>query len=153
MEFDGTPQSQAALLQADAERLVPVALYHQPHEAHLARLRLEAEGLRAVLEGEHMGGLAWPPTSGVRVLVPAWQREAARAALAEEDTSPSPSSADFVTADLDATRCPGCGSLRVRDARVGGAGQGPRWRVLGLPLPFLRRRAECRHCGHRWLPG
>ena len=61
-------------------------------------------------------------------------------------------SADWVTGDLDATRCPRCGSLRVRDARVDASGRGFRWRVLGVPLPFLRRRASCRHCGHRWLP-
>ena len=149
MDFDGT-QSQAAFIQADAERLVPVALYHQPHEAHLARLQLEAEGLRSVLEGEHMSGLAWPPTSGVRVLVPAWQVEAARRVLRSAEAQQG--SADFVTGDLEATRCPDCGSLRVRDARVSASGQGFRWRVLGVPLPFLRRRARCRQCGHRWVP-
>jgi hypothetical protein len=152
VDFDGT-QSQAASVQADAERLVPVALLHQPHEAHLARLRLEAEGLRCVLEGEHMSGLAWPPDSGVRVLVPAWQRETARRVLAEcEAPARARGSADWVTGDLDATRCPSCGSLRVREARVAASGRGPRWRVLGVPLPFLRRRAACRHCGHRWVP-
>ena len=152
MEFDGT-QTQAAFVQADAERLVPVATYHQPHEAHLARLRLEAEGLRCVLEGEHMGGLAWPPTSGVRVLVPAWQVELACGVLgACEPGVGAAGSADWVTGDLEATRCPVCGSLRVRDARVSAAGGGFRWRVLGVPLPFLRRRAACRQCGHRWVP-
>jgi len=153
VEFDGT-QSQAAFVQADAERLVPVALYHTPHEAHLARLRLEAEGLRCVLEGEHMSGLAWPPTSGVRVLVPAWQVEPARGVLrsCEATSGAVHGSADWVTGDLEATRCPDCGSLRVRDARVHASGQGFRWRVLGVPLPFLRRRATCRQCGHRWVP-
>lgn len=149
MEFDGT-QSQAAFVQAGADRLVAVALYPQPHEAHLARLRLEADGLRCVLQGEHMSGLAWPPASGVRVLVPAWQRDAAQRVLAECDAQTG--SANWVTGDLDATRCPRCGSLRVRDARVDASGRGFRWRVLGVPLPFLRRRASCRHCGHRWLP-
>jgi len=148
VDLDGT-QSQAAFVQADAERLVPVALLHQPHEAHLARLRLEAEGLRCVIEGEHASGLAWPPASSVRVLVPAWQSEAARRVLARGEAS---GSADWVTGDLDATRCPQCGSLRVREARVAASGNGARWRLLGVPLPFLRRRAACRHCGHRWVP-
>jgi hypothetical protein len=149
VDFDGT-QSQAARVQADAERLVPVALHHRAHEAHLARLRLEAAGLDCVLEGEYVSGLAWPPASSVRVLVPAWQRETARRILAEGDATSG--SADWVTGDLDATRCPLCGSLRVREARVSSSGRGPRWRVLGVPLPFLRRRASCRHCGHRWVP-
>ena len=149
MEFDGT-QSQTAFVQADAERLVAVALYPLPHQAHLARLRLEAEGLRCVLQDEHMGGLGWPPAAGVRLLVPAWQRSRARSVLAACERQPG--SADWVTGDLDATRCPSCGSLRVREARVDGSGRGFRWRVLGLPLPFVRRHASCHHCGHRWLP-
>jgi hypothetical protein len=148
VEFDGT-QAQTALVQADAERLVPVAVYSLPHEGHLARLRLEAEGLRCVLQGEHMSGLAWPATAEVRLLVPAWQRERAAAVLSA--CAPQRGSADWVTGDLDAPRCPTCGSLRVSDARVGAGTPGRRWRVLGVPLPF-RRRSLCRHCGHRWVP-
>ncbi len=149
MEFDGI-QAQAAFGQADAERLVPVAQYPRPHEAHLARLRLEAEGLRCVLEGEHMSGLAWPPAAGVRLRVPAWQLERARAVLAA--CEPRRGSADWVTGDLEARRCPRCRSLRIRDARVDESAGGFRWRVLGVPLPFVRRNASCRQCGHRWVP-
>jgi len=148
VDFDGT-QAQSALVQADAERWTTVAVYPLPHEAHLARLRLEAEGMRCVLEGEHMSGLAWPTTAGVRVRVAAWQVEAACAVL--EACEPRRGSADWVTGELDATRCPDCGSLRVREARVEPGGDA-RWRVLGVPVPFLRRHASCRHCGHRWVP-
>jgi hypothetical protein len=138
VESSGT-QTWSALLQAEADRPVAVAEYAQPHEAHLARLRLEAEGIPCDLQGEHAGGLAWPPAAGIRVCVRRWQEPLARRVLAE--CEPRASSADWVTGDLDAPRCPSCGSLRVRP-----------WLARSLALPFLRRRADCRHCGHRWLP-
>jgi hypothetical protein len=140
-------QSQVAFLQAEAERPVTVALFHQPHEAHLARGRLESEGIHCALRDELMGSLAWPPDMGVRLCVPAWQAEHARRVLAA--CEPRESSADWVTGELDALRCPRCGSLRVR---IAPARSGSGWRLLGLPLPFSRRRAGCRRCAHRWTP-
>jgi DNA-directed RNA polymerase subunit RPC12/RpoP len=143
VESSGT-QSWSALLQADADRRVTVAVFGQPHEAHLARLRLEAEGIESEVHGEHMGGLAWPPAAGIELRVRRWQEDLARQVLAE--CEPRASSADWVTADLDAPRCPRCGSLRVRPALAAGGG----WLARTLALPFARRRADCRHCGHRW---
>jgi hypothetical protein len=117
-----------AELQVEANRLVAVAVYDRPHEAHLARLRLEAEGIECLIQDEHMGGLTGPPLFSVRLHVRRWQRDRARAVLA--DCEPRTGSADWVTGDLEAPRC-------------------PRWLLLGLPLPS-RDRSGCRHCGHRW---
>jgi len=143
MESSGT-QTWSALLQADADRPVTVAVFAQPHEAHLARLRLEVEGIPSELQGEHMAGLAWPPAAGIQLRVRRWQETVARRVLAE--CEPRESSADWITGDLDAPRCARCGSLRVRAALGSGGG----WLARTLALPFLRRRADCRHCGHRW---
>lgn len=138
-------QSEAAALQAEADRLVVVARFDGPHQAHLARLALEAEGIEAELQGEFTGGLSWPPNGMVRLCVRAWQQQAAREALAaSEQTS---SSADWLTDDLAAPRCPRCGSLRIAEPL-----RPTRWRVLGLSLPFGRNQARCRHCAHRWVP-
>jgi DNA-directed RNA polymerase subunit RPC12/RpoP len=137
----------AALLQAEADRRVTVAWFDQPHEAHLARLRLEAEGIDCALEGEHAGGLACPPAASVRLRVRAWQEPAARTVLSA--CEPRPSSADWVTGELDAARCPRCGSLRVAEPLR--PRRGPRWRWLELSLPFARSHARCRHCAHRWV--
>lgn len=144
MDPRGT-QSQTAFIQAEADRLVRVACFAHPHEAHLARLQLETEGIEAVLEGEYAGGLSWPPAAGVGVRVRAWQEARARDVL--EAGEPRPDSADWITGDLDATRCPACGSLRIVEPLHGRRG---RWRVLGLPLPFGGARCRCRRCGHRW---
>ena len=150
-------QSQVTMLQAEADRLVTVAVYDQPHEAHLARLRLESEGIECRLHGEHMGGLAWPPARGVHLRVRRWQEPAARRVLL--DCEPRESSADWITGDLEAPRCPRCGSLRVRPplgrTRTSAADVRRRrggWLAQLATLLFPRRRAGCRHCGHRWTP-
>lgn len=144
MEPPSGRQDQTARLQAAADRRVAVARFDRPHEAHLARLRLEAEGIEATLEGEFAGGLAWAPIGVVRLCVRAWQEAAAREALADAETRAT--SADWLTDDLDAPRCPRCGSLRVWEPLR----PRTRWRLLGLPLLFARDRARCRTCAHRW---
>ncbi len=143
MDLGGT-QSQSAYIQAAADRLVTVACFAHPHEAHLARLQLETKSIESVVQGEFAGGLSWPPTGVVRLRVRAWHEKRAREVLSAcgERTS-----SDWVTADLAATRCPACGSLRVteplRPTR--------RWRVLGRALPFGGARCRCRECGRRWV--
>jgi hypothetical protein len=133
---------------------VAVAVYDRPHEAHLARLRLEAEGIECALQDEHMGGLTGPPIFGVRLHVQHWQSGAARRVL--DDCAPrsaaaaSADSADWVTGDLGAPRCPRCGSLRVEPDRWTAAGRVRAWLSLGLGLPFRRHDRGCGHCGHRW---
>lgn len=141
--MDG-PQLESAALQAEADRPVLVARFDRPHEGHLARLSLEVEGIEAVLEGEYAAGLAWTGSGTVRLFVRAWQEPAARRVLEAE--AHQPSSADWLTDDLSASRCPRCGSLRV----VEPLGPPRRWRWLGLPLPFARSDARCRNCAHRW---
>ena len=148
MEPPPGTQTQAAELQAEANRLVTVARFDQPHDAHFARLLLEAEGVDCTVLDECMGGL---PTAGgwVRLEVRHWQASRARALLADCEGRHE-TSADWVTADLDAPRCPRCGSLRVAPTRLTRRGRAASWLLLGLPLPFVRRRNGCRHCGHRW---
>jgi hypothetical protein len=54
------------------DRLVTIASFATPIDARLAMNRLEAEGIRAALEGETMTGLAWHLTGaigGVKLLV------------------------------------------------------------------------------------
>jgi len=142
-------QPQVADLQAEANRLVAVAVYDRPHEAHLARLRLEAEGIECLLQDEHMGGLTGPPLFAVRVHVRRWQQDRARAVLA--DCEPRTGPTDWVTGDLEAPRCPRCGSLRIAPERWTAPRRAVRWILLGFPRQG--DRSACHHCGHRWTAG
>lgn len=134
------------------ERLITVAAFNEPIEAHLARSRLECEGLVCSLADEHIVGVYWLSTSavgGVKLQVRERDREQALRVL--EETSARPvASAEWVTGDLDAPRCPSCGSLRVERERFNRRLVFLSWVLLGIPLPFLRRFEHCRRCGERW---
>jgi len=137
---------------AAARRLVTVASYPSPIEAHLARARLEAEGLAPVLMDEHLvalHGLAALALGGVKLQVPAAEAPDARRALAEVATAP-PRSARFLTTDLEAPRCAVCGSLRVAPAALDRRFALLVGLLLGLPLLLGQRRGlRCRDCGAR----
>jgi hypothetical protein len=133
-------------------RLVTVASYPTPIEAHLARGRLEAEGLTPVLADEHLvalHGLATLALGGVKLQVPSEEAARARRALAEV-AAPLPRSARYLTADLDAPRCPACGSLGLAPAAADRRSALLAGLLLGLPLLLGRARGlRCRDCGTR----
>jgi len=135
-----------------AHRLVTVAAFSEPIEAHLARSRLECEGLSCRLADEHIVGMVWPSNAavgGVKLQVQERDREHALRVLEEASARPA-GSAEWVTGDLDAPRCPSCGSLRVDMPRF------DRRRVLLsrllMGLSPRRRAARCRRCRRRFSP-
>lgn len=131
------------------EEYITVASYTDAVQAHLARGRLEAEGVPAEVADEHYVWADWMMSNalgGVKLRVP--ERMAERAARILSDLE----AGEFALADpaQDEEHCPRCGS----DAIEASSGS---WRlaVLGvhlfqLPLPFTRFSRCCRHCGHRW---
>lgn len=136
----------------ESDRLVTVAAFSEPIEAHLARSRLECEGLSCSLADEHIVGVYWLSTQavgGVKLQVRERDREQALRVLEEASARPA-SSAEWVTGDLDAPRCPACGSLRVERERFDRRLVFLSWALLGIPLPFLRRHDRCGRCGVRW---
>jgi hypothetical protein len=136
----------------EADRLVTIAAFSEPIEAHLARSRLECEGVACSLADEHIVGVYWLSTSavgGVKLQVRERDREHGLRVLEEASSRPA-SSAEWVTGDLDAPRCPNCGSLKVDRERFQRRLVFLSWALLGIPLPFLRRYQHCRRCNERW---
>lgn len=141
--------------------LVTVASYTDAIQAHLARGRLEAEGIRAEVADEHYVSADWLMSNavgGVKVRVPERMAERARRILQEieagdfalPETLPETMPASPPASPPDPARCPRCGSDAVEASEAS-------WRfaVLGLhflqlPLPFTRFSHRCRHCGMRW---
>lgn len=138
-------------LTRQAHRLVAVAACARPVEAHLIRCRLEAEGLEAFVADEHIVSVQWlysAAVGGVKVQVRARDLERARAIL-DASSAQRSDSALYLTDDLRAPRCPGCGSLEV-EQRFSRKLSFASALLLGFPLPWLRRRSRCRTCGARW---
>jgi hypothetical protein len=138
---------------SDPDRLVEIASFSHPLEAHLAAALLRTEGIPVSLSGEHSAGLL----SGVDA-VRLWVREIDRARAVESLAPLAPKaglprrSAYFVTGDLEAPRCPRCGGLAVEAERIRGS-------FLQLARLFLRGlghlsrpQLQCRLCKARWKP-
>ncbi len=140
-------------------KLVTLAAFNMPHQAHLAKSLLEAAGIPAFIRDEHLisiNPLYSPALGGVKVQVPDVHLKEAREIL---DSVP-----DFALQDEEALQatlpeepgpeppelmeCPHCGSRGfVEDIHY------PVERVingllLGLPYLWLGRPLLCRACRH-----
>jgi hypothetical protein len=139
--------------------LVTIATFSFPHEAHLARIRLEAADIDAFVADEHTINAQWLYSNamgGVRLQVHATQAEHAARVLAEEDSQD-----EVVDAKGTSTEgSPDCSETpELRCAQCGGElgpstvhGRRPAflsWLLLGLPLWPLRRRLSCLECGRQ----
>jgi hypothetical protein len=125
----------------EQRRLLTVARYFAPAEAHAARMALEAAGLQAWVMDESLGTV-YGLGVGTRLQVRAEDEPAARAVLEGE-----PGGTAELPPELAEPPCPRCGSRDitvtsevVEDAELRRARGG-------------RRRDwyyGCRACGHRW---
>jgi hypothetical protein len=121
--------------------MITLASFSKPEEAHLFRTRLEAAGIPAFVQDEHVIQMQWLYSNalgGVRVQIADEDLEAAREFLAADCPQPCPEAENVV--------CPACGSqLTAPD-------EWPRRiaflsvLVLSLPLPVSRRRWRCDSC-------
>jgi predicted RNA-binding Zn-ribbon protein involved in translation (DUF1610 family) len=135
--------------------LTTVASFTEPWEAHLFRLRLEAEGIPATVAHEHHVWAMWPyglALGGVKVQVP--QSESANARAVEQRCRAGAYQAELETEQgpFDVASCPQCGSARVTSRRP----------ILPIILliaaclyaevifPLRASAHRCTDCGWKW---
>jgi len=147
------PISHQTSVRGDPDRLIEIASFPHPLEAHLAAARLRAGGVPASLSGEHAAGLL-SGVDRVRLWVREIDRARAAACLAPPGPPGRPShrSAYFVTADLEAPRCPRCGGLALEAERAPGPFFLFLWRRIRGLQPASRPHLRCRLCKARWKP-
>ena len=140
-------------MSVENDRLVTVATFVEPNRAHIAKGRLEAEGIQAALDGEHHVGMDWMISNavgGVKLLVHHRDRETAMRVLKD---APSELQLDLDAED-DTGRtlatCPKCGSSATYAERLNRKLIFVSILLLGVPLPFLTRKSFCQRCEHRW---
>jgi hypothetical protein len=134
--------------------LITVATFSFPHEAHLAKMRLDAEGIPAFVADEHTINMQWLYSNamgGVRLQVPAQFVEDAQRLLNEPDDfdptefeqaaelSPGP--------DAEPEICTRCGGALGEPQPTGRRPAFLAWLLIGLPLWPLRKRRRCSVCG------
>ena len=132
--------------------LTPVASYRDVAIAHVQRVALEAAGIPAVVQNEHMVGLQWTYSQalgGVRLLVPSDRVSEARELLGSDSANALRDVPESSLPPAENELCPQCGSPGAQPSRL-------RRRVkalslgLGLPLTAWSESFHCTSCGHRW---
>lgn len=125
--------------------LVTISRYSMSYEAHIAKSRLDSEGIPAFIADEHTINMQWLYSNalgGVRLQVPEAYVEIARQVL-EEDREQ-----DLVEEQgVDQEICPFCGSEDTEFHQIG-----RRWAFLvflGISFPLfpVHDGIKCRMCG------
>jgi len=126
--------------------LKTVGRYTDAIRAHLARGRLEAEGIEAFVAHEHHVWADWMVSNalgGVKVQVK--PDMAARAKLILEDMEEG-----AYALEEEAEPCPRCGSTDTVEAKAEWKWAFVAFMFLHIPLPFRRAMRRCGRCGHDW---
>lgn len=126
--------------------LTQVASYTTAIEAHLARLRLEAEGIPAFIFNEHQIGLQWDMSQalgGVAVWVPDGYLARARTTIGAHDAG------TFALAE-PAHACPRCAHTDIARKRVSWKAAMVAAHLTAVPLYFRPATLRCLQCGHEW---
>ncbi len=122
-----------------------VATFREGYQAHLAKGKLEAEGILPIVLDEYLIGINWmysQAIGGVKLQVPEADFERALEIL-KEDYSKE------LKAINDRDICPACGfpSISIRPYS--------RWWLIPsilflFPIFFRRKTWKCNDCGHEW---
>jgi predicted RNA-binding Zn-ribbon protein involved in translation (DUF1610 family) len=151
---DGGPPQTEELRPEPEGSLVTVGRFREPQLAHLAKTKLESEGINAFVRDEYTVGVNWLLSNaigGVKVKV-SEEDEQRAIEIIESDHSSDLLRADDELGCLDTEDCcPRCGSQAVllqKGSRKAGAFS----LLFGLPLIFFRKRYKCEDCGFSWKP-
>jgi predicted RNA-binding Zn-ribbon protein involved in translation (DUF1610 family) len=141
-------------------RWVTIATFWRHTEAHLARLRLEADGIDCLIFDEQLVATDWLMANaikGIKLNVPEPDAAVARSLLAPVvgRNLVEPGDADDGSREPVADGqflCPRCGSDAIYTTRISRRLAFLSILLLGLPLPMLlaRRRTRCAACGFEW---
>jgi hypothetical protein len=125
------------------EKLVTIASFTHPLEAHLAKTKLASVDIESFLADEHIASLDLHYSNvvgGIKLKVDVSAVERAASVLGLEDVHLE----EEINRDYNGPVCIMCNS---RDVRHSG--------LLSLlasffKIPFVKKRWECERCGHRW---
>lgn len=125
--------------------MVTVARYSFPHEAHIARAKLESEGIPAFVADEYTINMQWLYSNalgGVRVQVPKPFAKQAKEILSQDY-----SQSLVAKQDQEGYPCPECGSLDTDFIVKGKRMAFLVFMTLHFPLWPFKRQSKCNNCG------
>ena len=140
-------------------KLVTIAAFNMPYQAHLAKSRLEAGGIPVFIRDEHLisiNNLYSPALGGVKVQVPENHLKEAREILDsvpdvelqdEEALSATPIE-EIGPRPAISIECPHCGSEGFAEELNYPVERFINGLLLGLPWLWIGRPMYCRACDH-----
>ncbi|MBU1043171.1 MAG: DUF2007 domain-containing protein [Candidatus Omnitrophica bacterium] len=134
-----------------AQELVTVGKFLNVIDAHIAKTRLESEGIECYIQDENLVTLNWLYSNaigGVRLQVNSADSSNARQILSdfkqpieETDQPDNPSEQTLI--------CPECKSKNVYREKISKKGM-VFWQLLGVPLFGWKRKTKCFDCNAEW---
>jgi hypothetical protein len=121
------------------ETFVTVATFSHSIEAHVARIKLESEGIFCVIADENAVNANWLYSNllgGVKLRVRPSDLERAKKLLE-------------IPSDFNGERCPKCNSRGIFGRTVKKPLGFWSWLLFNFPLP-AKKEWSCGACGHRW---
>lgn len=128
--------------------LVRIAAYENAIEAHLARGRLEAEGIPAYVCHEHHVTAYWLRSlalQGVKIYVHPMNGDRAREIIAAHDRG------EYALGDdEEIIACTRCKSMKLSHRRMSWKSALLTAHLAAIPLYFRWATMKCDTCGHEW---
>jgi tetratricopeptide (TPR) repeat protein len=134
--------------------VVAIRTFSHPSEAHIARGRLETEGIPAFIANDEIVSINWLFSSAVGWVRLCVRETDARRAIEILQAKPDPPPTDEALYDSPADPlCPMCGSAEVVYETYNLRRVYTAILLLKFPIPFRKERWICRTCGASWKPG
>jgi len=124
--------------------MITIATFSKPEEAHLFRMRLEAGGIPAFVQDEHLIQMNWLYSNaigGVRVQIFEEDIPLAYEILQEEAVE---------LPDAVPMHCPFCGSSKTKQDELPRRLAFLSLLLFNFPFLFSKHRYECEDCGRKW---
>ncbi|TET36807.1 MAG: DUF2007 domain-containing protein [Planctomycetota bacterium] len=145
---------------SNSEDLVTIATFDISYEAHLAKARLENEGIAVLLLDENIVTMMMRyshAVGGIKLQVR--ESDALRAkvilsrpAMGFDDDETEPPPQEEGEEGVDEKTCPACGSGDVYLERFSPGCAFASVLLLGFPMMFLRKKWRCMKCNRRFDP-
>ena len=133
-----------AELDVRSNEMTTIARFSKPEEAHLLRTRLEAGGIAAYVQDEHMVQMDWLYSNairGVRVQVADDDLDGAYSILEEPPIN---------SAESDEGECPKCQSTSIFRQNISRRLSYLSILIFWIPLPAVKDSYKCNACGYKW---
>jgi DNA-directed RNA polymerase subunit RPC12/RpoP len=141
------------------DTLVTIATFEYYQFAHLAKAKLESEGINCCINDEYTASMNWLYSNaigGIKLQVLSSDVDKAKEVLEENVMIGDGDAVQEIELEKDeeeTIRCPYCKSAATIDEKYS-----KKWAylsilLLGFPLLFKKRKYLCKECGYKWKKG